>query len=38
MMGVGVKRGFIIRHMDIVTALLYSYLDVGLPQLVAPDV
>ena len=27
MMGVGVKRGFIIRHMDVVTAFLYSYLD-----------
>ena len=27
MMGVGVKRGFTIRHMDVVTAFLYGYLD-----------
>ena len=27
MMGVGVKRGFIVRHMDVVTAFLYGYLD-----------
>ena len=27
MMGVGVKRGYKIRHMDVVTAFLYGYLD-----------